>query len=336
MIAVDRLCKNFGDVDALRGVSFDAADGEVLGVLGLNGAGKSTLLRIIAGDLAPSSGAVKIAGADQLDAGPEARLRVGFLPEGAPLYGEMRVRQLLRWAGGLRGLKRRALRTRIDEVATQTHITQVMNRTIAELSMGYRKRVGIAQTILHRPPLLILDEPISALDPAEIIGMRTLIRSLGGDHTVVVSSHILNEVHETCDRLLVLQDGALAAVGTESQLRKRHGGARAVALTLTGDEAAVRSALPSTLTIDSFRKDSKGRFKVVLQAKGREREALIAALVAGGIGVREMRLVRDDLERLFLNLVARDGDEPLSGVTERPKVPAPQDGPAPLSGGASS
>jgi len=304
MIRVDALCKSFREVEALADVSFEAASGEVIGVLGLNGAGKSTLLRILAGELVPSSGRVAAAGLDLAAHSREARARTGYLPEHAPLYREMRVRDFLRFMGRINGMEGQALADRVLEVARVTHIEPELDRVIGELSMGYRKRVGIAQAILHRPALVILDEPISALDPAEIVGMRSVVRSLGGAHTVLVSSHILSEIHETCDRILVLHDGRLVAEGSEAELRDGLGATRSLSVELRGSEDAARAALPAGVSMVGAEHITDAILRIELSMGDDQREAVVAALVNAGLGVRAVADGRTDLEAVFLSLVA--------------------------------
>ena len=313
MIHVEALSKDYGDVQALRDVSFQARSGEVLAVLGLNGAGKSTLLRVLAGELTPSSGRVTVGDIDLAARPREVRARVGFLPQEAPLYGEMVVRDFLRFVGRLHGVPRRRLEARIDEVAAITHISDQLPRVIDALSMGYRKRVGIAQAILHDPAVVVLDEPVASLDPAEIVGMRGLVRSLGGRHTVLVSSHILHEVHETCDRILVLKDGALVWEGSEAAMSERSG--RGVRLTVVVRGAAddLRAALAPEVApeveLEELTVAGEGLLRAALTLPGDGREAVVARLVGAGLGVREVAERRSALEELFLEMVgSRPGD----------------------------
>jgi ABC-2 type transport system ATP-binding protein len=309
MIRVDGLSKNYGDLEALIQLRFEVAKGENIGVLGLNGAGKSTLLRILAGELTPSAGRVVVGEVDLAEDPHGLRARVGYLPEGTPAYQEMRVRGFLRYMGLLRGMAARELHARIEEVAELTHIKDHLERVVGELSLGYRKRVGIAQAILHRPAVVILDEPVSALDPAEIVGMRGLIRQLGGSHTVVVSSHILSEVHETCDRILVLHHGRLVAEGSEANLAS-HLGVSSDArheLVVRGDEARLREAAGPGARIEVLAPLGEGLVRVVVALDGAGPEALVARLVGAGLGVRRVAAQHTDLESVFLSLIQEAG-----------------------------
>lgn len=203
--------RRYGDLRALGPVSFDIAAGSAVGVLGLNGAGKTTLLRILSGDLRPTSGSVRVAGVDLLDNPLEARSRIGFLPERPPLYREMTVRSFLRFAGRIKGLGRHALAARVESAIVRAGVAEVAHRIVGRLSHGYRQRVGIAQAIVHGPELVILDEPTNGLDPVQVAGMRELIAQLAEESSVVISSHVLSEISKTCDRVIVIHEGKLAA-----------------------------------------------------------------------------------------------------------------------------
>jgi ABC-2 type transport system ATP-binding protein len=218
MIQVRNLAKYYGEKRALGPVSFEIKDDECVGFLGLNGAGKTTALRILACDLVPSAGAVSVDGIDAVKNPHEVRKQVGFLPEWSPLYPDMTVEDYLVFAGRLRGMSRADVTARLPEVTATTHVDNVRHDPIGTLSHGYRQRVGLAQAIVHKPRLLILDEPTRGLDPVQIVEMRNMIRELKKAHTVLVSSHVLTEISETCDRLLVLGDGEIIGRGTEEEL----------------------------------------------------------------------------------------------------------------------
>lgn len=306
IVRTDRLSKSYGAVTALAGVSFACGAGEVVGVLGLNGAGKSTLLRILAGELLPSAGSVSIGGVEPGDDARAMRSRVGYLPEEPPLYREMRVRDYLGFVGALNAVARHELPDRIAVVAEQVHIDGHLDRVVGELSMGYRKRVGIAQAILHEPDVVLLDEPVSSLDPAEIVGMRELVRSLGGRRTVFTSSHHLREVHETCDSILVLHEGELLAHGSQEELGVLAGRERIeVEVRATAADAAGR--LPAGAEVIRSADLGGGVSTLTLDLSGAEREEVPAALVGAGFGIRRLEPVRSDLERVFLDLVRGDG-----------------------------
>ncbi|MEO8698695.1 MAG: ABC transporter ATP-binding protein [Kofleriaceae bacterium] len=221
MIRATNLTKLYGDRRVLGPVSFEIADGETVGFLGLNGAGKTTALRLLACDLRPSSGTIDVGGVDAIAEPHEVRKRIGFLPENPPLYTDMNVSDYLVYAGELRGMSKAEVKKRLPEVLELTDLKDVSREVIGTLSHGYRQRVGLAQAIIHQPKFLILDEPTRGLDPVQIVEMRNLIHDLKEHHTVLISSHILPEISQTCDRLLVLGRGEVLAVGTEAELSGR-------------------------------------------------------------------------------------------------------------------
>ena len=291
---------------ALAGVGFECRAGDVVGVLGLNGAGKSTLLRILAGELLPSSGSVQVGGVEPGVDSRAMRSRVGYLPEEPPLYREMRVRDYLGFVGALNGVPRNELPGRMALVAERVHVGDCLDRVIGELSMGYRKRVGIAQALLHEPDVVLLDEPVSSLDPAEIVGMRELVRSLGGRRTVFTSSHHLREVHETCDSILVLHEGELLAHGSQEELGVLAGRER-IEVEVRGTAVDAAGRLPSGAALVTAEDLGDGVSVITVELAEVPREAAVAALVAANLGVRRVEPVRSDLERVFLDLVSGDG-----------------------------
>jgi ABC-2 type transport system ATP-binding protein len=221
MIHVEDLKKSFGSVGALAGVSFDVARGEVAGLLGPNGAGKTTTMRIITGYLTADSGQVTIDGIPVGDGTIETRSRIGYLPENAPLYADLEVSEHLEYISGLHGLAGGKKRSAIREMVELCGLRNVLGRKVGELSKGFRQRVGLAQAMVHRPPILILDEPTSGLDPNQIIEIRDLIKEVGRERTVVLSTHILQEVEATCSRALIIDSGRLVGEGTIEELRGR-------------------------------------------------------------------------------------------------------------------
>ena len=218
MVHLTDVTKYYGSKRALGPVSFEIERGDTVGFLGLNGVGKTTLLKILACGLRPSSGTVSIDGLDVLDNPHDVRKRVGYLPELPPVYGDMTVGDYLHFAGRIRGLAPEAVARRVPEVEEYARITEVHDVPTRNLSQGYRQRVGVAQAIIHDPDLLILDEPTHDLDPVQIMEMRGMIRALKDSHTILISSHILPEISQTCDRLLILNDGEIVASGTEAEL----------------------------------------------------------------------------------------------------------------------
>lgn len=218
MIRVESLCKNYGPARALRGVSFEVARGEVVGFIGPNGAGKSTTMKILTGYLLPTSGQAWIDGLDVVARSLEVRRRIGYLPESTPLYGEMTVRDYLHFAAEIRGVRGSSVRPAVDRVVELCGLAGVFGKNILELSKGYRQRVGLAQAMVHQPDLLILDEPTSGLDPNQIVEVRALIQRLGREHTVILSTHYLQEVEAACTRVIVIDRGTIVADGSRDEL----------------------------------------------------------------------------------------------------------------------
>ena len=305
MIEVSALTKYYGQTRAIYDLSFEIQTGQIVGFLGLNGAGKTTALKILAGSLLPTSGTVRIDGVD-LIARPDAlRSRIGYLPEKPPLYDEMTVRSYLDYLARLRGQDRAAARRRVEEVAEQTALTARLDESIGTLSLGFRKRVGIAQAIVHDPLLVILDEPISGLDPVQIVEMRHLIRDLSGKHTVLISSHILSEVEETCDLLLMLHDGELIGSGSEAELLGRTEHALDFELHVVGDGAAAEAlltALPLVASVKAGRPEGNTcLFSVTLNED--LPDAVAKALIEGGFGLRRLVPDHNPLEDVFLSMI---------------------------------
>lgn len=232
MIRASNLSKYYGGKRALGPVSFEIKDGETVGFLGLNGAGKTTALRILACDLRPSNGSIEVGGVDAVAEPHEVRKHIGFLPENPPLYMDMSVSDYLLFAGELRGMSKAAIKKRMPDVLEVTALGDVARDPIGTLSHGYRQRVGVAQAIIHQPKFLILDEPTRGLDPVQIVEMRNLIHDLKQNHTVLISSHILTEISQTCDRLLVLGRGKILGVGSESELSAHEGEIRQISVTV--------------------------------------------------------------------------------------------------------
>lgn len=307
MIEVEHLTRYYEEFAALRDVSFSVREGEIIGLLGLNGAGKSTTLKILAGLIAPSSGTVRIRGRDAL-AEPEAlRSRIGYLPEEPPLYRDMTVQSFLRHIGRLKGMSRADIERRLPEVVALTDLQGRESQVIATLSHGYKKRVGIAQAVIHDPELVILDEPISGLDPAQIVEMRKVVRNLRHGRAVLISSHILSEISQTCDRILVLDGGRLVAQGTEAELTARSGITRLV-ITVRGEPEAFEAWLRARPEVRAItpRDVPAGTAAALVELEGDEREALLADLVGAGFGIRLVEMPDDELEETFLGLIHQE------------------------------
>ncbi len=325
MIEVQNLFKYYGERRAVGPLSFSIEKGEIVGLLGLNGAGKTTALRILACDLLPSSGSVVVDGIDVVDQPDEVRRRVGYLPDTPPLYGEMTVHEFLVFAARLRGLSRTEAVQRATEVAHSTQIDQVARDPIASLSHGYRQRVGIAQALVHRPRLLLLDEPILGLDPVQIVEMRHLLRSLRGEYTIVLSSHILSEISETCDRILVIREGQIVASGTESELSEKLLRGIRVECTFAGDFDKARVAIESIAGVKSVAESTAMEtgddvHALRVEADLDVRAELVRKLVAQGIDVLALTRGERELESIFIRLA---GDKLGSAQAQENASPAP-------------
>src|SRR5687767_4321801 len=243
MIEVQNLTKRYGPVTAVNDVTFRVEAGEILGFLGPNGAGKTTTMRIITGYMPASEGQVLIAGHDVFEKPIEAKRRTGYLPESPPLYPDMTVREYLTFVARIKGVARREIGTRVDEAMKKTRVMDMAGRHCAKLSKGYRQRVGLAQAIIHNPDVLVLDEPTAGLDPKQIIETRQLIRELAGSHTIILSTHILPEVSQTCQRVVIINKGRVVAVDTPDNLTARLSGAISIYLQAAGPSDDVLRAL---------------------------------------------------------------------------------------------
>lgn len=302
MIEVSGLTKFYGNIPAIQNVSFTVARGEILGFLGPNAAGKTTTMRILAGYLPPSSGTATVAGHDVWRDSLEVRRRVGYLPETVPLYGEMTVRSYLTFFAKLRGV--RSLSQRLDYVLGACGLAGQENQVIGRLSRGYRQRVGIAQALIHDPEVLILDEPTVGLDPRQITEVRSLIRSLGGEHTVILSTHILSEVGQTCSRVLIINEGRIVAEDSPQQLSARLSGGQRVSLRVQQPAADAAAQLAQISGVISVSADSDGRFLVDCTPGMECRPQLASLAVEQGWGVLELRAHDVSLEEVFLRLTS--------------------------------
>ena len=311
MIEIQSLTKYYGDRKAVGPLSFSIAKGEIVGLLGLNGAGKTTTLRILACDLLPSSGSVRVDGLDVVDNPDDVRARVGYLPDHPPLYDEMTVSEYLLFAAKIRGLGGAEARKRVNEVVGATALRSVRDDVIGTLSHGFRQRVGIAQAIVHKPQLLVLDEPISGLDPVQIVEMRELVRNLRHEHTTLISSHFLSEISETCDRLLVIRNGEIVASGTEEELSTRLLEGGSVVITVRGDGAQAKRLLTTVKDVSSVEILDSSRHAGIttlrVDAARDIREDACRTLVLADIGILELMRSERELESIFLTLARPEG-----------------------------
>ena len=328
MIEIRDLYKYYGDRRAVGPLSATIEKGEIVGLLGLNGAGKTTTLRILACDLLPTSGTVRVGGLDVVDVPHEVRRRIGYLPDTPPVYLEMTVDEYLTFAAKLRGVTGADVEKRVDEALELTEVGSERDRPIGALSHGYRQRVGIAQAIVHKPEFVVLDEPISGLDPVQIVEMRDLVRSLGGEHTVVVSSHILSEIHETCDRIFVIRDGQIVASGTEKELSEALLSGMRVTLSLRVGQAGAARASQLIASVEGVTQvelasETEGpgvaSYRVALSRD--TRDELTRAVVGAGFGLLELTRGERELESVFLEL-SKSSDEPARKKKKRKKPAA--------------
>jgi ABC-2 type transport system ATP-binding protein len=306
MIEAQRVSKFYGARRALADVSFSIAKSEVVGFLGLNGAGKTTVLKILCGLLIPSAGRVLVDGIDATVHPRELRRRIGFLPDRPPLYPELTVRQMLTYAGRLNEVPAEKIARRVEAVLALADLVDVADDFVEQLSHGYRQRVGIAQSIVHEPKLVVLDEPIAGLDPAQIVAMRGLIRGLKERHTVLLSSHILGEIAHTCDRILVLHQGKMVAQGTEAELAQA---GSIVDIVVRGDIAEVRGALAVAVGVSDVHTSIGAAGLVHARARvhgDAAKEMAVKALVDRGLGVRSVADAGGDLESVFLKLTTKE------------------------------
>jgi ABC-2 type transport system ATP-binding protein len=309
LVAVDRLVKRYGSRVALRGVSFAIEEGEVIGLLGPNGSGKSTILRVLAGYLPPSDGNVRIAGIDVATDSLAARMHIGYVPEDAPLYDDMRVGEFLQFMAAIKGIGRGARPQAASAAAERLELGPVLRVPIGKLSRGYRQRVAIAQALVNDPPLLILDEPTNALDAYQVIAVRALVRSLAGRRTVLVASHVLTEIERVASRVMILLEGRLLATDAMGEAAP----ARWVRLRILGPGSAILATLrqipgviDAALEAASPASAENGKSYLVKIMPGPSPAARLAqAVVDRGFALSELVEVTPDLERVFLDLTRR-------------------------------
>jgi len=312
MIEVSQLSKRYGDIEALKGISFEVKRGEIVGFLGPNGAGKSTCLKIMTCFIPPSSGTVKIAGMDVSQKSREVRHRFGYLPENAPLYSEMITYDYLKHIGALRGLSGKKLTERLALVAQKCGVTNVLGQVVGTLSKGYRQRVCLAQALIHDPEILVLDEPTVGLDPNQVVEIRSLIKELGSERTVILSSHILPEVLATCDRIVIIHRGRLVANGTPEQLQREQAQNPPVVLRISSangaaSEDAVLEVLKGQAWVERVRSRPVGladelEFELRGNADEDIREKAVSVAMDNNWKLLEVRRELLDLEGLFRKL----------------------------------
>jgi ABC-2 type transport system ATP-binding protein len=316
MIQVEGLTKRFVTRNVVDRVSFFVPEGEVLGFLGPNGAGKTTTMRMITGFLPATAGTVRVAGID-LDRDPlGVRSQIGYLPENVALYPEMRVAEYLRYRAALEGVPRAEVKKRLAEVSERCMVGEVLRQLIGTLSKGYRQRVGLAAALIHRPRVLILDEPTVGLDPRQIVKIRELIVELGRDHTVILSTHILPEVEQVCRRVLIIDDGRLVADGTPDELRGAATGTAELQVELEAPQADAQVALAALPGVAKVSSQGNGRFRISQDGANDLRREVFRLAVEKGWTLLELRQTTPSLEDVFLRLTMRDTTAPAAAEEE--------------------
>jgi len=311
VIRVENLVKHYGDVKAVRSINFQVSDGEILGFLGANGAGKTTTLKIMTGFLTPTSGNVYINDMNILDDSLEIRRQIGYLPELNPLYTEMKVYDLLEFTGRIRGLEGRAFHQALSRVIEECGLKGVLHKSVGQCSKGYKQRIGLATAIIHDPKILILDEPVSGLDPNQIMEIRRLIKRLGKEKIVIISSHILQEIEATVDRMVIIHDGKIVADGTTNELMAGFQGQTQLSLSIKGAKEdqlhSLKEVFPDVNVQRVAMEDGLGRVVLEYSHDHDPREAIFQHAVKSNWILLEMSTQRAHLEDLFRKLTVEGG-----------------------------
>ncbi len=309
MIEVKNLVKHYGGKKAVDGITFTVNDNEVVGFLGPNGAGKSTVMNMLTGYISMTSGEIKINGIDILENPIEAKRRIGYLPEQPPIYPEMTAAEYLGFVAELKGVK--DIRAEIKNIAGKTGLSKVLQRRTGNLSKGYKQRVGLAAALAGDPKTLILDEPTVGLDPNQIIEIRELIRSLGRDHTVILSSHILSEISAVCDRVLIINNGKIAAEDSPENLARQESGNRMkrMIIRVDGGDEAVKAVLDGFDGVTYTKLDSEGGYALDAAADKDISKRLFFAFAKAGLAILEQREAELSLEDVFIELTKKEGGQ---------------------------
>jgi ABC-2 type transport system ATP-binding protein len=310
VIEVQHLSKRYGPVVAVDDVSFRVERGEILGFLGPNGAGKTTTMRILTGYMPATTGKAIVAGFDVFDQPIEAKRRTGYLPETPPLYPDMTIVEYLNFVAKIKGVPAADRRHRVKTIMDRTRVAEMANRLCARLSKGYKQRVGLAQALIHNPDVLILDEPTAGLDPKQIIETRELIRELAGDHTIILSTHILPEVSQTCQRVVIINKGRVVAVDTPDNLTSRLRGSETMYVQVDTAGADIAASLGRvagvTRVAEADRRNGLLGYEVESESGRDIRRELAQTIVSSGWGLTELRPMRMSLEEIFLSLTTDD------------------------------
>lgn len=308
MIEVNDLTRYYGQKQAIANVSFKVKKGEILGLLGPNAAGKTTTMRILTCYMPPTSGTATVDGYDIFEKSMEVRQITGYLPENPPLYNELVVTDYLNFVSQIKGIEKSRIQSEIDSVIEKASLGDVKNRVIGKLSKGFKQRVGLAQCLLNNPKVVILDEPTVGLDPKQIIEIRELIKNLKGDHTVILSSHILPEVEQTCERVVIISDGVVVAEDTPSNLTARMKGSERVLLEVEGEKKKVEETLKTLKDITNLKitPQEGNLLKIAIESKKDLRKDLAQILVTKKFGLLDMHADKVTLEDIFLHLTTKE------------------------------
>ena len=313
-IEVEHLSKIYGSQTAIKDVHFSVKAGEIIGFLGPNGAGKTTTMRILAGYLPATTGTARIAGYDVHQQSMEVRRRIGYLPETPPLYPDMTVEGFLHFVAKIKGIARGDRNLKVDSAMTRCQLVDKSKVTIRKLSKGYRQRVGIAQAIVHEPPVIILDEPTVGLDPRQIIEVRNLIKSLAGEHTIILSTHILPEVSMTCDRITIINRGKVVTTNTPTDLMQQLESNSGYEVEIAGDGELILSLLEKIPGVTGVRlsqnqtkaNSNRTLIEITCNSNTEPGTEIAAAIIERGLGLHEMRRIRPSLEDVFLELTTEE------------------------------
>lgn len=317
MIEIQNLTKRYGQIKAVNNLSFTVESGEVVGFLGPNGAGKSTTMNIITGFIPSTEGTVKVDGFDIMENPKEVKKRIGYLPELPPVYMDMTVREYLKFVSELKLVDKKVRKSQLDDIMELIKISDVQGRLIKNLSKGYKQRVGLAQALVGSPKVLILDEPTVGLDPKQIIEIRKLIKNLGKEHTIILSTHILPEVSAVCDRVVIINKGQIVAIDTPENLSRGVGTSTKLSLTISGDKEAVLNIIKSlsgVTYVEAGVEKEKDVFSYVVEADKDSdiRKAVFSSMASAGFVILEQKAMDLSLEDIFLQLVTDENKRTVS------------------------
>jgi ABC-2 type transport system ATP-binding protein len=305
VIKIENVTKMYGPTVAVKDVSFEVEKGEILGFLGPNGAGKTTTMRVITGYFPPTLGNAYVAGHSVLDAPLEVKRRIGYVPETPAMYNDMFVKEYIRYIGAIKGVPKSELKNRVDEIIETCALQTVLSKSIGSLSKGFKQRVALGQALVNDPPVLVLDEPTSGLDPKQIHEIRSLIKSMEGERTIILSTHILPEVSMTCSKVVIINEGVIVAADTTENIGRSLTESHQVELTVGGDPASVKDAISAVAGIKTV-KGSGNRFIVDSEKDNDVRAEIARKVVEGGFDLLEMRSHSMTLEDVFLKLVTEE------------------------------